>query len=116
MATIYANSYLNIAASLSSGSQGGLFTKRWTTPVSYDSDVETLPKRPVKSFVIPDCYQRVNISGRYSMSFAHEHVKLLVEDHSSQYSDVLKKAPLISRGWVFSRAIIVAKNRPLPYL
>jgi Heterokaryon incompatibility protein (HET) len=106
MATIYANSYLNIAASLSSGSRRGLFTQRWTTPLSYNSDFETLPKRPVKSFVITDCYKQANIRGRYSMSFAHEHIKLLMEGSSFYYSDVPQKTPLISRGWVYQERLL----------
>ncbi|KAN0092477.1 HET domain containing protein [Hyaloscypha variabilis] len=110
MASIYSNSYLNIAATSSSGSNGTLFTGRWTTPVPYEEDLEELPKRPMRSYEIPyqDSFGLGNtvIKTRYSTRPAHENVKLLHNSEHMKRSDVFQKGPLLTRSWVFQERLL----------
>jgi hypothetical protein len=106
MATIYSNSYLNIAATLSSGSNGTLFTSRWTTPIPFDVDCLTLPKRPMKSYCIPFASNETVIQARYSTEPAHENIKLLHNSNHKKRSDVSQKAPLLTRSWVLQERIL----------
>ncbi|RDW56986.1 hypothetical protein BP6252_13939 [Coleophoma cylindrospora] len=106
MAAIFSNSYLNIAATSSSASDGALFTKRWTTPVPYEIDPETLPKRPMKSYHIPFASNENTIKARYSTRSAHENVKMLHNSKQMKRSDVMQKGPLLTRSWVFQERLL----------
>jgi hypothetical protein len=106
MASTYSNSYLNIAATSSSGSDGTLFMNRWTTPVPYEQGLETLSKRPMKSYRIPFVSHNTVIKARYSTRSAHENVKLLHNSAHMKRSDVFQKGPLLTRSWVFQERLL----------
>ncbi|PVH79662.1 HET-domain-containing protein [Cadophora sp. DSE1049] len=106
MVAIYSDSYLNIAATSSPGSDGSLFGTRWTTPIAYETDPEDLPKRPVKSYTIPLTSSSSTFKARYSLRPAHEHVKRLHHSREGKRSDVYQKGPLLTRSWAFQERIL----------
>lgn len=106
MVDIYANSYINFAATSSSGSHGTLFTNRWTTLVAYEVDPETLPKRPMKSYRIPFQSDESIVKASYSTRSAHENIALFHNSRHLKRSDVFQKGPLLTRSWVFQEPLL----------
>ncbi|KAG4428191.1 hypothetical protein IFR05_016327 [Cadophora sp. M221] len=106
MASIYRHAHLNIAATAAAGSGGSLFSKRWTTPLKYAHYPESLPKRPVESYLVPMPTGNATVRARYTLNFAHKHVKMYHHSKEEAESDVPLQGPLLTRSWAFQERIL----------
>lgn len=100
MAMIYAQSYLNIAATSAPDSAAGCFSTRWI-----EIDARSLQKTPIKSYEIEG--QPVSRSGkifvRLSLDEGHRDFKR--GRGSYQY-----RAPLLSRAWAFQERCLASRT------
>ncbi|KAL2070089.1 hypothetical protein VTL71DRAFT_14769 [Oculimacula yallundae] len=107
MASIYSNSYLNIAATAAAGSNESLFSKRWTSPLRYVHDTEVSQRRPMTSYAVPMPCGNLTVRARYSARCAHEHVKILHSPPSERIrSEVWRQGPLLTRSWAFQERFL----------
>ena len=91
MQTIYALSYLNIAATGSADGDGGCFSNRWTSSAQV--------RFPVRSYEIQREIEGHSISvyARRILINAHVH---FTELEPANAEEILNAAPLLSRAWV----------------
>lgn len=94
MATIYANTYLNIAATCSRNSHDGFFKPRWMEAMSL-SEIWSCPTKDVKIEGIHEG-QPCEIFARFEQWRAHQ--DFLASDNAS---DIHIRSPLLARAWVF---------------
>jgi hypothetical protein len=102
MSDIYANGYLNIAATHASDGHGGLFFERWTP--SFHKRPQDRRKRSVTSHTIPleaggDLFVRHNLG-----YYAHTDVTMINVEQSDY--DMVKSAPLLTRGWAYQERLL----------
>jgi Heterokaryon incompatibility protein (HET) len=101
MAEIYANSYLNLAATGSADGNGGCFFDRWT------SSGKSRP--PVRLHEIKHEVEgrTVRVFARRLLSDAHIHFTDLEPPNAE---DILDAAPLLSRAWVMQERFLTART------
>lgn len=110
MASIYAGSQLNIAATQSADGDGGCFAERWTLDPLNRIDL------PTESWfdVIPDDDYEGEpyfISVRPALHVAHDHFTRAA-DYVTSMIDV---SPLLSRAWVFQERLLAPRTLHFHY-
>ncbi|EHL02808.1 hypothetical protein M7I_1148 [Glarea lozoyensis 74030] len=94
MAAVYANTYLNIAATCSRDSSDGIFQPRWHEAMV----VRDVWSCPVKDVKITGTHQGqpYDVFARFEMWRAHRDFLM-----SNDVSDIHHRSPLLARSWVF---------------
>jgi hypothetical protein len=101
MSDIYANGYLNIAATHSKDRHGGLFGERWTS--SLHEIPQDRRKRSVKPHAIP-FEAGGEISVRHNLANAHTDVGTRRSDIAGY--DITKCSPLLTRAWAYQERLL----------
>jgi hypothetical protein len=100
MATIYSNCYLNLAATHSPNSNGGLFLERWIP--SFDAELGS-ERHSITSH--PVLFQgAANIFVR--RSFVNAHIDMLISDGGDRLYSVDESAPLVTRAWAYQERLL----------
>ncbi|RDL31459.1 uncharacterized protein BP5553_09668 [Venustampulla echinocandica] len=117
MAQVYAGSYLNIAATSSISSAGGLFGERyqWEASidnVSYGSDKDDIPLRPAGSGTVAI---RIKHKQQYSDVFVRNVLERSRGEisgwHGAQVSSQSTLvSPLLTRAWVFQERLLAPRT------
>ncbi|PMD14326.1 hypothetical protein NA56DRAFT_583965 [Hyaloscypha hepaticicola] len=105
MASIYSNCYLNLAATHSPDSNGGLFFQRWIP--SFNSKLH--PKRQsVLSHLVP--IQEPTIDGTAKVfvrqGLENAHIDMLIVDGGDRVYSVVETAPLATRAWAYQERLL----------
>ncbi|KAK2758759.1 hypothetical protein FQN54_003450 [Arachnomyces sp. PD_36] len=110
MASIYAGSQLNIAATKSVDGDGGCFAERWTLDPSNRID---LPTESWEDVIPDDDYEGEPyfISVRPALHVAHDHFTRAADYVSS----LPAFSPLLSRGWVFQERLLAPRTLHFHY-
>ncbi|KAH6670551.1 hypothetical protein B0J14DRAFT_427775, partial [Halenospora varia] len=103
MATIYANTYLNIAATCSRTSDDGFLKPRWMEAMVL-SQVWSCPVKDVKIEGIHEG-RPFEIFARFELWRAHQ--DFLISDN---VSDIHIRSPLLARAWVFQELYLSART------
>jgi hypothetical protein len=105
MATIYSNCYLNLAATHSPNSNGGLFFERWIP--SFDAELgperHSITSHPVL-FQDNTTGGAANIFVRRSL--ANAHIDMLITDGGDRLYSVVESAPLVTRAWAYQERLL----------
>lgn len=100
MATIYSNCYLNLAATYSPNSNGGLFLERWIP--SFDAE---LGSERHSITLHPVLFQDSTMGGAANIfvrqSLVNAHIDMLISDGGDRLYSVVESAPLVTRSWAY---------------
>ena len=105
MATIYSNCYLNLAATHSPDSKGGLFFRRWIP--SFDSKLH--PKRhsvESKLLLVQESTTAEAAKVFVRRSLENAHIDMLIVDGGGRVYSVLETAPLVTRAWAYQERLL----------
>ncbi|KAF4628861.1 hypothetical protein G7Y89_g9289 [Cudoniella acicularis] len=110
MTDIYANCYLNLAATHSPDSTGGLFFKKWIPSVHNNSiqrDRHSVKSQAIFSFqtgFVNDVMDVGKVFVRRSLENAH--IDVLITEGGARDYNVVESAPLLTRAWAYQERLL----------